>query len=678
MRKFYIILCFILLFGLSTSSLAAAPEPVVPDGDFDGYLVKIRDDKNIVFSQGMNDKLDAVSDSLYQTDDKSCIDELKAADLVEYVEPNYKVYLTGTANDKFYFDQWNLLSIDASSAWDFGYVGQNVRVAVIDSGVNTSHEDFIGAKIDTGLNLIDDTFNIQDYTGHGTGVSGIIAAVRDNAIGIAGVADQTTIVPFKCFNTTETSISYVISAIYQAVNNYDCDIINLSLGLEQNVQSFEEAVSYATANNTIVIASSGNNGKETPLYPASYSGVIGVGATDKNNRLCSFSQRNNSVFVVAPGEAVISLDHRNNGAYVPVNGTSFSAPHVTALAAIARSYNPFMDSEALKSLLIESSMDLGDPGYDTSYGHGLINAGAFVGALQRTPRYNSPPYASTAGRNLTSWIQYTESMSPVTYSLDSWFQDEQGDELDYYVHTTNASGTLSVDGSTLSYTPSKEDIDKSVRIVIAAWDGELVSQINAILSITVEADDVQLASVDSFIDLNEHWSKKYVAFCNEYNLFSGISEDTFAPDNYMSRAMFITALARLSDDDISQYSSRFSDVPVSSWYYGSVAWAETLGIINGDENNLFYPNQNITREDAATLLYRYVTIVLKERTISDDSIFYGYTDVDDISEYIYGEVQWATSSGLMGGRTVSTIDPKGYTTRAEVSTILTRLIRSYL
>lgn len=676
MRKFYIMLCLTLLLGLSTPSLALTPDTAAPDGEFDGYLVKIREDKPVVFSHNMENTLEAVSDGLYQTDDKSCIDELKAADLVEYVEPNYKVYLTGTANDKFYFDQWNLLGIDASSAWDFGYVGQNVRVAVIDSGVNTSHEDFIGAKIDTGLNLIDGTFNIQDYTGHGTGVSGIIAAVRDNSVGIAGIADQATIVPFKCFNSTETSISYVISAIYQAVDNYNCDIINLSLGLEQNVKSFEEAVSHAIANNTIVIASSGNNGKETPLYPASYSGVIGVGATDKNNNLSSFSQRNNSVFVVAPGEAVISLDFRNNNAYVPLNGTSFSAPHVTALAAIARSYNPFIDTEALKALLIESSSDLGDPGYDTSYGHGLISAGAFVEALQRTPRYNSPPSATTAGRNLTSWIQYTENLAPVTYSVDSWFQDAQGDELEYYVHTTNASGSLNIDGCTLSYTPSKEDIDKSIRIVIAAWDGELVSQINAILSITVEADDVQLASVDSFIDLNEHWSKKYVAFCNEYSLFSGISKDSFAPDKYMSRAMFVTALARLSEADLSQYTSDFSDVPASSWYYGSVAWAESLGIIN--ENPLFYPDQNITREDAATLLYRYVTIVLHESTSSDESIFYGYTDVDSISDYIYGEVQWATSSGLMGGRTVSTIDPKGSATRAEVSTILTRLIRSYL
>ena len=282
--------------------------------------------------------------------------------------------------DRLFEEQWNLHSIRMSEAWDFGLYGQGARVAVIDSGINAGHEDFEGVDIADGINLLDGSADVSDNTGHGSAIAGIIAGKRGNGTGVAGMADQVTIVPIKCFdNSAETDVDYIIAAIYLAVDELSCDVINLSLCIEYDLPAFKEAIDYAVSRNVFVIAAAGNNGNSTLMYPAAYDGVISVGSYGTDGLYCDFSHYDVGVFVSAPGEEIITTGHKGADSYLNTFGSSFSAPHVTALAAIAKSQAPEMSLDEFKRLLIESAS--GGGAYDARYGYGKIDAAAFAELL---------------------------------------------------------------------------------------------------------------------------------------------------------------------------------------------------------------------------------------------------------------------------------------------------------
>lgn len=212
--------------------------------------------------------------------------------IVDYSEPNYNVEL--------HSGNWNFKNIECDFAWKLGCYGNGVKIAVIDSGLQDFEE--IKDNIIQGKNYLDETKGTEDNVGHGTFVTGIIAS---NSYGIS---HKSKIIPLKCFDkNTDTYIDDIIPAIYDAVDIYKCDVINMSFGITSNSQKLEKVVTYALTNNVIVVASVGNQGCETLYYPAAYEGVIGVGSINNNSEVSTFSQYNTSVDVVAPGEALESL-----------------------------------------------------------------------------------------------------------------------------------------------------------------------------------------------------------------------------------------------------------------------------------------------------------------------------------------------------------------------------------
>ena len=251
--------------------------------------------------------------------------------VVEYYEPDYEVVLFEDYNATDVESQWNLSAINIGKAWDIGCYGNNIRVAVIDSGVY-AHPDLKGNLI-SGYNYIKNSTDTSDNIGHGTYVSGIIAA-ESNGEYITGIAPKVKIVPLKCFDANDrTTTSMIANAIYDAVDVYGCDIINMSFGTTGSNTTLKLSVEYAIQKGCIIVASVGNDGSTKEYYPAKYDNVIGVGATDEDNVISWFSQRNNTVDVVAPGENVKSVSIEGYG---KSSGTSFSCPHVSAVAAIAK------------------------------------------------------------------------------------------------------------------------------------------------------------------------------------------------------------------------------------------------------------------------------------------------------------------------------------------------------
>ncbi len=179
-----------------------------------------------------------------------------------------------------------------------------------------------------------------------------------------------------------------------------------------------------------------------------------------------------------------------------------------------------------------------------------------------------------------------------------------------------------------------------------------------------------------FIDVNENdWFFEYVKYVAENGLMNGMSKNTFEPQTLMSRGMFAVTIYRLENEpSILNKSISFEDVASDSYYFEATSWAQQNGIINGVTDTMFAPDENITREQIAVMLYRYAKYKEYDTSVGEDTNILSYTDFDEISEYAIEAMQYAVGSGLMTGRTQNTLNPKELATRAELATILQRFV----
>jgi len=261
--------------------------------------------------------------------------------MVEDIEAERALTLSAAVNDPLADDQWELDSLQMYRAWNITTGNSNVTVAVLDSGVYRQHPDFEGVSILAGYDAVNRTNVVNvDHNGHGTKVISIIAAAANNGQGMAGVGRNISVMPIRVSdNTGYIHSADFIEAVYYAADS-GVDIINMSFGGYTYSAMEEAATEYASSKGCILIASAGNNENETEYagakaYPASYSTVISVGAIDKSGALCSFSQRNDSVDLVAPGDDITVATMA--GGYQKEYGTSFSTAYVSAVAALALS-----------------------------------------------------------------------------------------------------------------------------------------------------------------------------------------------------------------------------------------------------------------------------------------------------------------------------------------------------
>ena len=364
-----------------------------------GYIVKLKKEKYRAFSTKAAFGLNHIpyTDGLFTADSLEDIQSLADAGMVEYVEKNNDICLldsdTQLTSDPMISNEWYAAALEIAGAWDKGLDGRGVTVAVIDSGVNEAHEDLAGTLI-SGYNFTgSDTaaYNI-DSTGHGTFVSGIIAAVKNNGKGLAGLADRVNLLELRCFDSKTTSTSNIVSAIAYAIQQ-KADVINMSFGgtKQSLAESLREQIDKAAEQGIIMVSAVGNGeyGDTVSLnYPAAFDSVVGVGMVDKTGVVAPNSQKNSSVYVTAPGVEIPGLGNTSTDAYVSSGtGTSYAAPIVTSLAAMAKQTNKEINGEGFKKLLRDCAVDDASlNGYDTSYGYGVVNARLMAEAL--TKDYN--------------------------------------------------------------------------------------------------------------------------------------------------------------------------------------------------------------------------------------------------------------------------------------------------
>ncbi|MFA7636700.1 MAG: S8 family serine peptidase [Monoglobales bacterium] len=402
-----IISLFVILIISITTAFAG-------EGD---YIVRLRENKSMtLFSADSAKSLGANS---YLVSEKDFL-ELKKAGLVIYYEPDIIMELYDTPNDTLYSLQYNLPIIKANYAWSFKTFGNDVLVGVIDSGLAPAHPDIDYSKVVAGFQFKNDgtyTLNTADEDGHGTMVSGVIAAKRNNGIDLAGIADKVKIVPLNVASDNGyVYTSSVIKAVFVGAGYFGCDVLNLSLGNGIYSQELKDKIDYALDLNCIVVAAVGNYTSSDPgnhlRYPAAYEGVIGVGSTTSENEHAASSVANESVFVCAPADGIPLLN--KNGGYSINGGTSFASPQVAAAAAIAKSIKPGLTPSEFADILKNSVTDLGEDGRDIYFGFGLLNIENMINyMLSGKKSYVSPFDTETKSVtifNLTPDKAYAESI----------------------------------------------------------------------------------------------------------------------------------------------------------------------------------------------------------------------------------------------------------------------------
>ena len=286
--------------------------------------------------------------------------------------------------------QWGLTAVGAGSAWRYTR-GQGVLVAVVDAGVDVSHPDLKAALV-PGYHVFSGTSAVSPDP-HGTHVAGIIAATASNGVGGRGLAPRVRLMPIDVFRdgpgAAVTSDAAVAQGIVVAARR-GARVINLSLGGPVGTPVLRRAVEYAQARGAVVVAAAGNDGTSVREFPASYAGVVGVGAVDARLRRAWFSNVGPSVDLVAPGVSILSTcaigsDVCPTSRYVAMSGTSMAAPFVAAAAALIRARFPAWPSSRVVAELERTASDLGPRGVDASFGHGLVRPGVVLAGTPGTP-----------------------------------------------------------------------------------------------------------------------------------------------------------------------------------------------------------------------------------------------------------------------------------------------------
>lgn len=505
--------------------------------------------------------------------------------------PNYIIELyddsTSLVNDPYFSSQSYISRINADKAWKYlGEKGhEKVRVAVLDTGADFMHPDLINiinrdiskeildSKGTKGPLLGDDYIagvNTGEGTGHGTHVSGIIAAQANNSAGIAGVGSawDNSVIELMAVDVfsgvSKTSISHVVQGMEYAMAQ-GAKVVNLSLGVAKtevlNDSALKAECDKLYKHDITVVCAAGNDGLndmgKIAAVPGDYDSTISVISVDENNHKAGLSNYGANKDLSAPGTNIFST--LKNASYGQKSGTSMAAPMVTAAAAMMYSVNPDITPAEVKAILRKTAIDIGDPGFDIYTGSGLLDVNAALGLAD--------------------------------YLLD--FED-------------------------VFYTD---------------------------------------------------WFYNNVDYVYRNDIMTGLSDRLFGPAQGLSRAQCATILYRLGGREDTVFEDRFPDVEETGFYAIPAVWCNNKNVILGYEDGRFGPDDSITREQLAAMLYRYAAETGQD--VSSEADYSGYPDAQAVSAFADDAMSWAVDKGIISGDSWL-LNPQGVVSRAQCATMIGR------
>jgi thermitase len=329
---------------------------------------------------------------------EEALERLRQIPGVRFAEPNGILYAHATPNDPYFLNpQYAPQRVQADRAWEIWRPQAPVVIAIVDTGVDATHPDLTQKILRDASGIVGyNAFTQQredaaDDFWHGTHCAGIAAAQVNNAIGIAGIAgwngaanaSDTTYVklmPVKVLDNQGSGSDFTVADGILWAADHGARVISMSLGSNGTSSTMADAVQYAHGKGCVIVAAAGNDGSSARSYPAGFPGVIAVAATDRSDRLTSFSNYGSWVPVAAPGATVVStMPTYTTDAGAPVNyayasGTSMACPHVAGEAALLLTQNPALTNSQVENL-IATNVDPYTPylGRTLAAGGGRIN-----------------------------------------------------------------------------------------------------------------------------------------------------------------------------------------------------------------------------------------------------------------------------------------------------------------
>lgn len=529
----------------------------------------------------------------------------------------------------------SLTKINAQPQYTSPYTGKNVKVGILDSGIDTEHRDL---KVVNGFcSLAPDCSTgvpYDDNNGHGTHVAGVIAALA-NGTGLVGIAPNVDLYSIKVLNDLGAgTTSSIVQGIEWAINQ-KLDIINLSITSTTDDPLIKKALEVAYAKGLMIVGAAGNQGKDTSdtvTYPAKYDSVIAVGAVNEDLTSFKLSSQGPKVEIVAPGASIFStypsewdfVDGKQDG-YRTLSGTSMSSPHVAGVLALLKERFPAMTNVEIRNLLNGMTKDLGEVGRDAIFGTGLLQYPKLIpGApeiLKKTSSGKVDISLKTPNDNVSIWRN--GMIVPQVNGSWSIYGVKGAYPVDVGYTTTN--GISVKERMTISLTePNYSDVTAT------------------------------------------QWFSPHIGYLANKKQIAGYLDGSYKPYQVITRAEAATLLGRALQYDGTQTNTIFKDVSIDSFASGYIQQAVEANIITGYDDGTFKPDKTVSRAEMAILIskaFKLTTASSTKNTFSDvSSTMAAYA-------YILPIIEARVTQGYSDG----TFRPYENMTRSEFSAFLTRV-----
>lgn len=517
------------------------------------------------------------------------------------------------------------------------YTGKGVRVAVLDTGIDTEHPDLKVAGGVCTAAVCASNIPYDDNFGHGTHVAGIIAAQQNNK-GIIGLAPNVQLFAIKAMNNKGGgSTAQITKGIEWAIQN-KIDILNLSISISVNDQPLEMILKKAYDQGMVIVSAAGNEGgtgqMDTMTYPAKYSSVIAVGAVNNNLVRNENSSIGPTMELAAPGVDIYSTypielddwDYVVDG-YRQLTGTSMAAPHVTGVMALYKEQYPGHSNVKLREILQTTAKDLGKTGRDEVFGFGLVQYEKEIKTLPLIETKITKGQIELKLKNkelAKNWKMSEGSTVLQENAAGTWILYKTKGNYKFTFTYTDAKGTLKTE------------------------------------TITVNVKE------PAFPDLTmKQWYAPHISFLYTKNIMSGYLDGTFKPTKEITRAEAIIMLGKSQGLDGKGRKTVFKDVGINNTASGYIQSAYEKGMISGFPDGSFKPTQKVTRAEMALLIQNTYQFEL------NPDIAMPFSDVYP-EQAAYEAIKAITQQKITNGFTPTSFEPSKFMNRYSFSVFLAR------